>query len=532
MKRAAEARWQVWSRLACIGISLLALGWIFRRIDLANLVQVLARVKVAWLFAAWAIFGMGFLLAAARWQVILRLSGCQVHGAATVRTVLIGHLFNTILFGPTGGDIAKAALYARWFGFATSNILATCVLDRFIGGVGYCIFVGLTPGFAVYGGRWSERVRVFLTSPRFALVLGAILVLSIAGHLLRQHFSWPAPLGRLARTFLSTGRQLVRRPGLAMRALVFAVFSHLCISCVFFFALLAVTHTPFSMASLFWIFPVITLITAAPVTFAGAGLREGAALFLLGLYGIPAADAVAASLLVLVTYLVWAMISGVLFWRGQAKQPSGEAEPLPRTISVVIPTLNEAGTLPETVSRVRALAAVSEIIVVDAESADATEPVAKQLGCRVLRGPRSRGAQLRLGAARAQGDVIMLLHADTWVPTEADQALLNCLRDRLVVAGGFWKVFREKRLIMAGSRFRCALRLLLFRRILGDQVMFVRRSALESIGGVPDVPLMEEFELCRRLRPLGRLALASATVTTSARRFEKRGVLRTYPCGL
>src|ERR1019366_5320512 len=105
----------MWSRLACIGISLLALAWIFRRIDLGSLVHVLARVKVPWMLAAWAVFGMGFLLAAARWQVVLRLSGCQVHGAATVRTVLIGHLFNTILFGPTGGDIAKAALYARWY---------------------------------------------------------------------------------------------------------------------------------------------------------------------------------------------------------------------------------------------------------------------------------------------------------------------------------------------------------------------------------------------------------------------------------
>ncbi len=63
---------------------------------------------------------------------------------------------------------------------------------------------------------------------------------------------------------------------------------------------------------------------------------------------------------------------------------------------------------------------------------------------------------------------------------------------------------------------------------MGDQAMFVRRDALERIGGVPPMPLMEEFELCRRLRAIGRLALAEATVTTSERRFAKRGVLRTY----
>jgi rSAM/selenodomain-associated transferase 2 len=216
----------------------------------------------------------------------------------------------------------------------------------------------------------------------------------------------------------------------------------------------------------------------------------------------------------------------VLFWR---QESSLQAEtPLPRTISVVIPALNEAQTLTETVSRARSTSGVIEIIVVDGGSEDGTVAEAKRLGCAVLQGPRSRGAQLRLGAQEARGDVVMLLHADTWLPAEAGQALLNCLRDRRVVGGGFWKVFRERNVLMLGSRVRCALRLLLFRRILGDQVMFVRRTALERIGGVPDVPLMEEFELCRRLRRLGNLVLASATVSTSARRFFKQGVLRTY----
>ena len=64
--------------------------------------------------------------------------------------------------------------------------------------------------------------------------------------------------------------------------------------------------------------------------------------------------------------------------------------------------------------------------------------------------------------------------------------------------------------------------------ILADQGIFLRRETLARIGGVPDVPLMEEFELCKRLRPLGRIALADATVITSARKFRKLGVLRTY----
>ena len=63
---------------------------------------------------------------------------------------------------------------------------------------------------------------------------------------------------------------------------------------------------------------------------------------------------------------------------------------------------------------------------------------------------------------------------------------------------------------------------------MGDQAMFIRRSILEEIGGVPDVPLMEDFELCRKLRSRSRLALACATVSTSARRFAQRGIARTY----
>jgi rSAM/selenodomain-associated transferase 2 len=203
------------------------------------------------------------------------------------------------------------------------------------------------------------------------------------------------------------------------------------------------------------------------------------------------------------------------------------ASPL-QTISVVIPTLNEAESLPETVCRARANPEVCEIIVVDGGSQDNTRDVAEKLGCRVLASPPGRGGQMRLGAAQARGDVVLLLHADTWLPPDAGRAALECLRDPAVVAGGFWKTFRNPSWLMMGSRFRCGLRLWFGRRILGDQGMFIRREVLERIGGVPDMPLMEELELCRRLRKAGRLVLADATVTTSARRFEKLGVVRTY----
>ena len=201
---------------------------------------------------------------------------------------------------------------------------------------------------------------------------------------------------------------------------------------------------------------------------------------------------------------------------------------VPSNLSVVIPTLNEAEQLPETVRRARMIPEIHEIIVVDGGSRDRTREIAADLGCTVLDAPASRGGQLRRGASAATGDVILFLHADTWLPPEAGRAALESFREPGVVGGGFWKVFRDPAWLMRGSRLRCGLRLWFGSRILGDQAMFVRRETLESIGGVPDSALMEEIELCRRLRRVGRLVLANATVSTSTRRFRKLGVLRTY----
>ncbi len=200
----------------------------------------------------------------------------------------------------------------------------------------------------------------------------------------------------------------------------------------------------------------------------------------------------------------------------------------PRSLSVIIPTRNEAHALPETLRHVRANPEVIEIIVVDGGSSDGTAALARELECRVITSPPGRGTQMRAGAALAAGDAVLLLHADTWLPPHAACAALDCLADPRVAGGGFWKEFRETHPLLLGSKWKCALRLALGRRVMGDQGFFFRRAILEEIGGVPDVPLMEEFELCARLRKRGRIVLANAVVRTSARRFIERGVLRTY----
>ena len=199
-----------------------------------------------------------------------------------------------------------------------------------------------------------------------------------------------------------------------------------------------------------------------------------------------------------------------------------------RDISVIIPALDEAAALPATLGRLAGIAELGEVIVVDGGSRDDTIEIARSHGAAVLRSQPGRGQQFQTGVSAARGDVLLLLHADTWLPQSAGRAILRALSKPSVVGGGFWKEFRDPPWLLRGAKWKCALRLWLHRRVSGDQGLFVTRSALAAIGGVPQMPLMEEFELCRRLRGVGRLVLADATVTTSARRFARHGVLRTY----
>lgn len=199
------------------------------------------------------------------------------------------------------------------------------------------------------------------------------------------------------------------------------------------------------------------------------------------------------------------------------------------SISVLIPTLNEEVELPETLRRVAAVPEVCEVLVVDGGSRDRTVALARQAGARVIEVGGGRGLQLRAGGEVARGDLVLMLHADTWLPPDAGRAAIELLQRPGVVAGGFWKRFREDvPWVMRGARIRCRLLLEMYGYIFGDQGFFLRRSVLEEIGGVPAVPLMEDLELCRLLRERGRLELADATVTTAWRKFQKLGIPQTY----
>lgn len=212
-------------------------------------------------------------------------------------------------------------------------------------------------------------------------------------------------------------------------------------------------------------------------------------------------------------------------------RPTQESAAMPlcgrqRRLSVIIPTLNEEKTIAHTLDRVRGGSAW-EVIVVDGRSTDRTREIARAQGARVVESPPGRGRQLAVGASIASGDTLLFLHADTSLPWGFDDYIFRAL-DRPGVCAGAFRLLIDAE----GRSFRFIERMVNFRsRALqmpyGDQAIFVRADVFHQAGGFPDLPIMEDYVLIRRLRRIGRIEIAPATVVTSARRWIKHGVWRT-----
>jgi len=197
-----------------------------------------------------------------------------------------------------------------------------------------------------------------------------------------------------------------------------------------------------------------------------------------------------------------------------------------RHISVIIPTLNEAGNIAHTLALVRQRGEC-QLIVVDGGSADATIEIARREADLVLSSPSGRARQMNAGVQVATGEIVLFLHADTVLPQEFSFLVTQALADPQVVGGRF-----DVRLDAAGWPFRLVETLMNLRSRLtcistGDQAIFARRDIFLTLGGYPEIALMEDLELSRKLKQVGRIACLRARVTTSARRWQRDGVLRT-----
>jgi uncharacterized protein len=218
-----------------------------------------------------------------------------------------------------------------------------------------------------------------------------------------------------------------------------------------------------------------------------------------------------------------------------------KARRVSRTVSVIIPTLNEAEHLPLTLKHARTNGPV-EIIVADGGSRDETLRLAQSHAAVIVNNATGRARQMNEGAAVARGETLMFLHADTLLPAGYCEAVLAALRRPDIVGGAFrFKIrdpFPGRWLVENTTNLRSRL----WRMPYGDQALFVRRWAFGKLGGFPDLPIMEDYEFVRRLRRLGKLALLEAPVLTSARRWQRLGFLRTtlinrlvilgYHCGV
>lgn len=197
------------------------------------------------------------------------------------------------------------------------------------------------------------------------------------------------------------------------------------------------------------------------------------------------------------------------------------------SISVIIPALNEAGVIAETLQALQPVRAVGEIIVVDGGSHDRTADVARPLCDRVIVSPPGRAMQMNHGARHARGRIFWFVHADTLAPRGAADEIQRALR----VGRRQWGRF-DVRLSGRHPLLRVVERMMNLRSHLsgiatGDQGIFVRRTAFDAVEGFPEQPLMEDIAISRRLRRISRPARARTPLLTSSRRWETHGVLRT-----
>jgi len=196
-------------------------------------------------------------------------------------------------------------------------------------------------------------------------------------------------------------------------------------------------------------------------------------------------------------------------------------------LSIVVPVLDEAAIIQGTLRSLQDLRRRGcEVIVVDGASSDATRSLAAPLADRVIDAPRGRAAQMNAGARAARGDILLFLHADTFLPAGA----LDEIESGLARTGRAWGRFD---VTISGSRALALVAAMMNLRsrlsgiATGDQAMFARRAAFEAAGAFPEIPLMEDVALSKALKRLSPPLCLRARAATSGRRWQRHGTVRT-----
>ena len=201
-------------------------------------------------------------------------------------------------------------------------------------------------------------------------------------------------------------------------------------------------------------------------------------------------------------------------------------------LSVIVPMLNEAAVLPELLAHLQPLQrSGTEVLLADGGSTAGSAHMARAAGFTVIDSPAGRARQMNAGAQQARGDVLLFLHADTRLPEGAARQVTDALSASVGNVAPVWGRF-DVRICGQSPWLRVVARMMNLRSRLsgiatGDQAIFVRRTVFQACGGFPEQPLMEDIELCKRLKRRSPPACLKDPVVTSGRRWESRGVWRT-----
>jgi rSAM/selenodomain-associated transferase 2 len=195
-------------------------------------------------------------------------------------------------------------------------------------------------------------------------------------------------------------------------------------------------------------------------------------------------------------------------------------------ISIIVPTLNEEKDIKVAITSTESGKDI-EVIVVDGGSQDNTVDITQRLGIKFVFSSPGRACQMNVGALLATGNILLFLHADTILPLQFDDMVRDALEEPGVVAGAFNLRIDSSQLGLRLVEWGVRIRSHFFNLPYGDQAIFIKREVFEQVGGFPELPIMEDFEMMRRLQRIGRITIVQGAVLTSARRWLQKGVFKT-----
>lgn len=196
-------------------------------------------------------------------------------------------------------------------------------------------------------------------------------------------------------------------------------------------------------------------------------------------------------------------------------------------ISIIIPVFNEAAIIQQNLNNLLCCHQEVEIIVADGGSDDQTLELAKSMGVKTLVCVPGKARQMNLAAGIASGEILLFLHADTFLPADYATFVRNILAKPNTVAGAFRLKINAPQLSLRLVEKIVNWRSHFLSLPYGDQAIFMKSEVFKDLGGFLDLPIMEDFDMMLRLRKQGKIGIAPVSVLTSPRRWQKLGVFQT-----